>query len=142
MVLKLAKFIVQKRLFSTETIQTKVGVVGIPYNRGTSKKPGTELAPNVIRQSGFIKQIKEFHPNVDIKDFGDVVVNDIHQTFETMPKNMLNYTGLMPLMKRISEKIQEIRDEKRICITLGGDHTIAIGSYSAVFVQSQSIIFK
>lgn len=128
MVLKLTKLIVgQRRLFSTESIKTKIGIVGIPYNRGTSRKVGTELAPNVIRQSGFIKQIHEFYPNIDIKDFGDVATNDIHQALETAPKNMLNYAGLMPLMKRINEKIQEIRAENRICITLGGDHTIAVG---------------
>lgn len=127
MLLKLVKLTVQRRLFSTQLIKTKIGVVGIPYNRGSSKKTGTELAPNVIRQSGFIKQIQEFHPSIDIKDFGDVPFNDVQQTLETMPKNMLNYTGLMPLMKRVIEKIQEIRAENRVCIALGGDHTIAIG---------------
>lgn len=127
MVLKLAKLTVQRRLFSSESIKSKIGIVGVPYNRGASKKTGTELAPNVIRQSGFIKELNEFHPNINVKDFGDVVVNDSHQTLETTPKNMLNYSGLMPLMKRISEKIQEIRAENRTCITLGGDHTIAVG---------------
>lgn len=130
MVLKLAKLIVTRRLFSTESAKTKVGIVGIPYNRGQSKKTGTELAPNAIRQSGFIKQINEFHPNIDIKDFGDVPVNDMPaQALETLPKNMLNYAGLMPVMKCINEKIQEIRAENRICISLGGDHTIAVGWY-------------
>lgn len=128
MVLKLANLAVfHSRLFSSESVKTKIGIVGIPYNRGTSRKTGTELAPNVIRQSGFIKQINEFHPNIDIKDFGDVAINDTHQVLDTAPKNMLNYAGLMPLMNRINEKIQEIRAENRICITLGGDHTIAVG---------------
>lgn len=127
MMFDLVKLTLQRRLFSTKSMKTKIGLVGVPYNRGTLKKVGTELAPNVIRQSGFIKQIQDFHNNIDIKDFGDVSVNDIQQTLETTPKNILNYAGLMPLMKRVSEKIQEIRAENRICITLGGDHTIAVG---------------
>lgn len=137
MALRLAKLAVQKRLYSTESIKTKIGVIGVPYNRGTSKKVGTELAPNVIRQSDFIKKIHEFHENVDIKDFGDVAVNDIEQTLESTPKNILNYAGLMPSMKRISEKIQEIRAENRICITLGGDHTIVVGLYNPCFMFLQ-----
>lgn len=128
MVFKLAKLTVQRRLFSTESTKAKIGLVGIPYNRGTSKKSGTELAPNVIRQSGFIRQVQEFHQDIDIKDFGDVAVNDhTQQTLETVPKNMLNYAGLMPFMKRVSEKVQEIRAENRVCISLGGDHTISVG---------------
>lgn len=117
-----------KLVKSLASMKTKVGLLGVPYNGGTSNiVNGVERAPAVIRQSGLIETIKEFNQNVDIKDFGDVQVNDLQETLDKIPKNMLNFSGYMPLMNRISERVQDIRDENRICITLGGDHAIAVG---------------
>lgn len=127
MVLKFVRFGVQGRMFSSQPAKTKIGLLGIPYNKGTSRKNiGTELAPQLMRKGGLVKEIEDFNEHVDIKDFGDLAVEDIKQA-TTSPKNMLNYSGFMPLMKRISEKVQEIRAENRICVTLGGDHALAVG---------------
>lgn len=127
MVLKLMRFGMQNRMFSSQSVKSKIGLLGVPYNEGTSRKSiGTELAPQLIRKSGLVKEIEEFNEHVDIKEFGDLAVGDIKET-ATSPKNMLNYTRFMPLMKKISEKIQEIRAENRICVTLGGDHALAVG---------------
>lgn len=127
MVLKLIRFGVQSRMFSSQPAKTKIGLLGVPYNEGTSRKSiGTELAPQLIRKGGLVDEILEFNEHVDIKDFGDLAIGDVKET-GTNPKNMLNYTGFMPLMKKISEKVQEIRAENRICVTLGGDHGLAVG---------------
>lgn len=126
MALKFMKFVVQNRMYSTQVLRTKIGLLGVPYNGGTSKKVGTELGPARIREQGLTKEIREFNENVDIKDFGDLDVN-IKEELKLEPTNMLNYNGFMPLMKRISEKVEEIRAENRTCITLGGDHGIAVG---------------
>lgn len=127
MLLKFVKLAGQQRLYSTQPVTTKIGLLGVPYNGGTSTNDGSELGPKLIRQSGLVKEIEEFNENVDIKDFGDLPVNDSPSEFKSSPKNMLNYSGFIPLMKSLSEKVQEVRAEKRICITLGGDHSIAVG---------------
>lgn len=128
MMLKLIQLGAQRRLFSTHPSKTQIGLIGIPYNEGTSRTNiGTELAPALIRKGGLFKEIMEYNQRVDIKDFGDLPLNDINETLKSIPKNMLNYTGFMTLMKRISDKIQEIRAENRICVTLGGDHGLAVG---------------
>lgn len=129
MVLKLIKTCVQRRMFSTQTVKTKIGLLGVPYNEGTTRANGSELGPRLIRESGFIKEIQDFNENVDIKDFGDLTMaNDEKDALKSTPENMNNYRGFMPLMKRISDKVQEIRAENRICITLGGDHALAVGN--------------
>lgn len=128
MVLRLLKLGTQSRSFSMQPLKTRVGLLGVPYNQGTSKQGnGVELAPAIIRQSDLIQGIQEFNPNVDIKDFGDVPTTDLQKTITKVPKNMRNFSGYMPLMNRISERVRDIRDEHRICITLGGDHAIAVG---------------
>lgn len=116
------------RLFSTTVTRTRFGLLGIPYNGGTSTKGnGVELAPQLIRQHNVITELTNFNPNIDIQDFGDIEVSDSGEELNASPKNMKNYSGFMPLMNRVNEKIQEIRADNRICITLGGDHAIAVG---------------
>lgn len=129
MVRKLFNLVFQRRMFSTiQPLKSRIGLLGVPYNQGTSKQGnGVELAPTVIRQYNLVQQIQEFNPNVDLKDFGDVPTTDLEDTITKVPKNMRNFSGYMPLMNRISERVQDIRDENRICITMGGDHAIAVG---------------
>jgi len=129
----------QNRMFSSKSVKSKIGLLGVPYNEGTSRKGiGTELAPQLIRKGGLVKEIEEFNEHVDIKDFGDLAVGDIKETV-TSPKNMLNYTRFMPLMKKISESVQEIRAENRICVTLGGDHALAVGTISGQLNSSENL---
>lgn len=128
MMSKLLRFSVQSRMFATQSVKTKVGLLGVPYNDGTSRKDiGTELAPKLIRDGGLVKEIVDFNENVDLKDFGDLSIDDTKDALKMNPKNILNYGGFMPLMKRLSEKVQEIRAENRTCVTLGGDHALAVG---------------
>ena len=127
MLLKLVKFGVQSRLFSSQSIKTRIGLIGIPYNEGASDRTiGTELAPDLIRKGGLVNEIEEFNEHVDIKDFGNLTIKA--EDVEISSTNMLNYSRFMPLMQEISEKVQEIRAENRICVTLGGDHTLAVGT--------------
>lgn len=128
MMSKLFSFSVQTRMFATQPVKTKMGLLGVPYNEGTSRvENGTELAPKLIREGGLVEEIAEFNENVDLKDFGDLSINASKSCGKIRTKNILNYDGFMPLMKRLSDKVQEIRAENRICVTLGGDHAIAVG---------------
>lgn len=131
----LSKFVLHtasiQRGFTSNITQTKVGLLGVPFNRGV-KEPGiigTELAPKVIRDGGLVNEIESFHENLDLKDFGDMVIdsNDVKQS---APANMHHYnTGFQSNMQRLSDKVQEIRKDERICITIGGDHSIAVGEF-------------
>lgn len=130
----MSKFIfIQNRNFVSQKLKTKVGLLGVPYKDGTSRQDvGTELAPKLIREAGLIKQIQDFNENVDLKDFGDLPIDKTNDLPKKSSNNLLNYDGFMPLMKRLSEKIQEIRAENRICVTLGGDHSLAVGKITQI----------
>lgn len=119
-----------QRLFSTQSRRTKIGLLGAPYNKGAKRNDvGCDLAPNLLRQSNLISSITDSNEHVDVKDFGDleIVGSQQEKKIDNEPKNMHYYDGFMSTMHRLSEKVSEIRKENRICITLGGDHAIAVG---------------
>lgn len=120
-----------RRGFTSNVTKKKVGLLGVPFNRGV-KEPGiigTELAPKAIRNGGLVKEITGFNELVDLKDFGDLTI-DSNNVKQSAPVNMHNFnTGFQSTMQRLSDKVQEIRKEKRICITIGGDHSIAVGEF-------------
>lgn len=108
---------------------TKVGIVGVPFKKG-QRLSGVELGPDCIRKGGLVEEIKEFNHWVDIKDYGDVGerVAKIGKGLP-IPSNMLNYGAFVGTMEALTEKVHEVYRDNRMCWTLGGDHSIAVGKF-------------
>lgn len=66
---------------------------------------------------------------VDIKDYGDIELG-CSSSLEC-PKNMSNYHEVVSTMRNLSDKVHEVLSNKRMCITLGGDHSLGFGEYTA-----------
>lgn len=107
------------------TINTeKTGIIGVPFGKG-QRRSGVHHGPKAIRDAGLIQEIQSFNQNVDIKDYGDIPEVDVE--LKSVPKNMHNYATAMGTMRNLSHRVNEILNEDRMCLTLGGDHTVAIG---------------
>lgn len=106
----------------------RVGIVGVPFNKG-QRLCGVSLGPEAIRKGGLVEEIKTFNEWVDIKDYGDVIeyTADLSTTNDPLPKNMRNYATFAGTMQRVSDKVLEVYRDNRICWTLGGDHSVAVG---------------
>lgn len=120
---------------------TKIGIVGAPFNIG-QKLPGVSKGPLAIRDGGLIENVKAFNHFVDIQDFGDV--SEAILNIPKMPENMGNYSVFPKTMKCLSDKVSQVLEDNRICWTLGGDHSIAVGmsrSRSKLWLSFESIYF-
>lgn len=129
---KLSNFCLS-RCFSTKNQFSKVGIIGVPFSKG-QKRSGVAHGPKFIRDAGLLSEIKDFNENVDIKDYGDVT--ESAETLEyanKVPKNMVNYNEFVHTSFRLSEKVQEILKDGRLCMALGGDHSIAFGNFKGFF---------
>lgn len=117
---------------------TKVGLVGAAFNKG-QKLMGVEKGPEAVRAGGLIENVKEFNQCVDIKDFGDV--NEVQTKFfdRQLPKNMSHYPYFAATMRNLSDKVKQVLDEDRMCWTIGGDHSIAVGSISGHLRHNKNI---
>ena len=101
---------------------TDVAIAGVPFDIGTTCRPGQRFGPNAIRDASlmsFYSDNPRFRQNplsnlniVDIEDF-DIVLGDIVES-----------------LKRIEKQALACPAEQLIC--LGGDHTISLALLRAI----------
>ncbi|MCS6873186.1 MAG: arginase [Pyrinomonadaceae bacterium] len=110
-----------------------VGLIGIPLGFAASK-PGSEFGAAAIRKADIrgkrlVEHIAEL--GYQVKDYGDVeIVNPNYiATKEESPKYLkeMNLSCL-----QIVEAMREILAKGDFPVILGGDHSIAIGTFSSV----------
>ena len=104
--------------------QCDVAIVGIPFDAGTSFRPGARFGPQAIRQAS--RNLRtQYHPAYDVEPFmvqqvadaGDMAcnpynINEAIQQIETAATDLLQQAGAI--------------------VSLGGDHTIAYPLLKAV----------
>lgn len=119
----------------------KVGLLGVPLGYGAGTK-GSELGVTAMRLSQFQGHLLSKHIEdlgYDFKDFGDIGVirpNYIAPDDEN-PKYLAE---MLESSSRIVSALKQILKEDRIPVILGGDHSIAIGTFSGIssFFRAQN----
>ena len=94
-----------------------VGIIGVPFDIGTSNRPGARLAPRQIRDES--RMLRPYNmatraapfDSLQVADLGDVAIN----TF-----NLLKSIGI------IEQHYRALTAAKVLPLTLGGDHTIVL----------------
>ena len=95
-----------------------VEIIGVPFDAGTSYRPGARFGPQSVRQAS--RQLRtNYHPNYDVEPFkvqqvadaGDIACNpfDIDEAIKQIEK------GSTELLQKVGS-----------IVTIGGDHTIAL----------------
>jgi agmatinase len=107
----------------TEPGELEVALIGVPFDGGTTYRPGPRFGPRHIREQSAI--IRPWNPVLKVNpfakrrtaDFGDLSVNplSIEDTFRRIE------SGLMPLL-----------DAGVRCVCVGGDHSISLPILRAV----------
>lgn len=100
-----------------------VAVLGVPFDGGTTYRPGARFAPKAVRAASSLN--RNFNPvlglgvfeKLSVVDAGDVSVN---------PLNM------QKTLAEIEKKITEIHKAKARTVTVGGDHSIVLAELRAL----------
>ncbi|KAI9750091.1 MAG: hypothetical protein M4579_006607 [Chaenotheca gracillima] len=106
---------------------TDLGVIAVGFSGGQCK-PGVDAAPTALIESGLLTQLSE--------DLGYTLHHDnkVHSYKEIMPESDPDFRGMKrPLAvsavtQQLSKQVYEHASQGRCVLTLGGDHSIAIGS--------------
>jgi arginase len=111
----------------------KVGLLGVPLGFG-AEKTGSQLGVEAMRLSRFrgdqlIQHIQQL--GYEVEDFGNV---DVVEPKSPAPidENPRHLREMLESSRRIAEKLERVLAEDAIPVILGGDHSIAIGTFSAM----------
>ncbi|XP_066603083.1 arginase, hepatic isoform X2 [Prorops nasuta] len=100
----------------------KVGVIGVPFEKGQKKK-GVAQGPKAIRSAGLIKELESL--GLDVKDYGDILYRESNINGVS---NMEHLSHVAACTNRLSEQIQQVLNDGRRALTIGGDHSLGIGT--------------
>jgi arginase len=105
-----------------------VAILGVPLSYGQSKG-GVHLGPAAIRVAGLAQRISEL--GYEVNDRGDLPIERSHSLpgFEEKLKYL---TEIHDACERLAAQIEQIVDAGELPITIGGDHSIAIGSLAGI----------
>ncbi|KAF2639925.1 Ureohydrolase [Massarina eburnea CBS 473.64] len=106
-----------------------LGVVAVGFSGG-QPKAGVDAAPMALIEAGLIKQLEE---DLDLNVSYD---GQVHNYAEKIPaedppyRNMKQPRFVSAVTQEVSEQVYSHAKEGKLVLTLGGDHSIAIGTVS------------
>jgi agmatinase len=99
-----------------------VAVLGIPFDTGTTYRPGTRFGPEAVRSASMM--LRPFNPVQGTQVLGHLSVADLGDV-EVTPGNAEKTMG------QIAERLEPILRAGTRTLCLGGDHTIVLGELRA-----------
>src|SRR5258707_841247 len=105
-----------------------VSLLGVPLSFGQSMA-GVDLGPGAIRVAGLISRIATL--GYEVEDLGDLRV-DRPRSVPAASEKAKYLREIYVACERLASEVEAIADAGKLPITIGGDHSIAIGSLSGV----------
>jgi arginase len=113
------------------TRPSELGVVAVDFSGGQCK-PGVDAAPNALISAGLLDQLRDdlgydLHGDSDVHSYNDFLPKGVADPDYRRMKNPLSVSAVT---ESLSARIYSQAKEGRFVLTLGGDHSIAIGTIS------------
>jgi len=100
-----------------QVTRADVAVLGVPFDSGTTYRPGARFGPAHVRASS--KLLRPYHPGLDVSPFG------VHQVADAGDVT-LNPFDLVEAITTLEREAGALGSDGLKLLTIGGDHTIAL----------------
>ena len=109
-----------------------IDIVGVQMDLGAATR-GVAMGPMAIRYGGICNGLREL--GYEVHDKGDIIQLPEGATKDTLR----NYEQVLDVNNRLSHSVEETLKAGHFPVILGGDHSIAAGSISAVSKHYKNI---
>jgi arginase family enzyme len=110
-----------------------VGVIGCPFSGGQAKA-GVDTGPHHLIDFGLLEQIKQLGYDVSFgghQQFAQVMTTSKDNDPDIGKLKRPRYVG--SVTRAVKEVVEERCRKGELVLTLGGDHSLAVGTVSGVF---------
>ena len=105
-----------------------VSLLGVPLSFGQSMA-GVDLGPGAIRVAGLAQRVAKL--GYEVEDLGDLPLTR-SRLLPAVGDKVKYLSEIHEACERLASAIEQIADAGKLPITIGGDHSIAIGSLAGV----------
>ncbi|MGJ5713378.1 arginase [Staphylococcus auricularis] len=107
-----------------------IDIIGAPVAYG-QRKLGVDFGPDAIRYAGLLNRLKALE--LTFNDKGNIPVPNIDlERYLSEQEGARNLPEIIEVSKTLSEATSESVAQSHFPLTLGGDHSLAIGSISGI----------
>lgn len=107
-----------------------IDIIGAPVAYG-QRKLGVDFGPDAIRYAGLLNRLKALE--LTFNDKGNIPVPNIDlERYLSEQEGAHNLPEIIEVSKTLSEATSESVAQSHFPLTLGGDHSLAIGSISGI----------
>jgi arginase len=109
-------------------VPLKIRVIGVPLDLGQARR-GVDMGPSALRVAGLEARLEMLGHTVD--DAGNIAVVQPEQKQEGDPRAKY-LKEITTSCTKLAEMVVQTLENGEVPLTLGGDHSIAVGSVSGV----------
>ncbi|MGQ9479525.1 MAG: agmatinase [Thermoproteota archaeon] len=96
-------------------------IIGVPFDGTTTFRPGSRFGPASLRQFSLEAETLSLWSGVDLEEIPILDLGDVAVTFDTGE-----------FSKRVETVCREVREDSKIPVLLGGEHTLTLGAARGV----------
>src|SRR2546427_7740993 len=106
----------------------KISIIGVPMDLGADRR-GVDMGPSALRYADLNERLQAL--DYDVQDLGDldVIIPETHHFGDPKAKYLKE---IADACMHLADLVLEIRQDRRLPLVLGGDHSIAVGTVSGV----------
>lgn len=107
---------------------SKIGIVGVPMDLGGNHR-GVDMGPFAVRHAGLQQRLEKV--GYEVRDFGNIEV-PVREELQAGDPRARYLQGILKVSEALCQKVADLLEQGYLPLTIGGDHSCAIGSVAGV----------
>lgn len=108
--------------------QGRIGIIGVPLDLGAGRR-GVDMGPSAIRVARLNQRLEDL--GYEVSDLGNIAVEQPEAA--PVGRQQARYLAqIARTTKRLARRVEQVLDEGRFPLVLGGDHSVAVGTVAGL----------